>query len=677
LALCLAAAAALAAPPAARGQDPPRFPATVAVVTVDAVVVDGAGRPVTGLTRDDFVVSDEGRPREILTFEEIGPAAEAPPPSAEAAVVASSTPPPRPGRGFALVVDDLALSPPEAAPVRRAAAAFIEGSLRNGDQVTLATTSGRAWWSARIPDGRRDLLAVLARVDGRAGEATLLRHMTEYEAFWIDTRERATPIPGRISGLDDPASLKQRVVKRWIDLQLCGLPDRDSALDCASRVSAAASELNAARRERTRLTLQAMRRAMEALRSVRGRASLLLLSPGFVQHDDPALREAIDALREGNTAVYFVDARGLAGGSSLGSAAAQATSDGPRDLALIRFEERLLMSSGAQALAEETGGFSVRNTNDVAGAAQRVAEESGAFYLLGFDPGEGRPGDWRRVRVGVKRPGLTVRARLGYRLRRDSPHAVAGIPIRAMAYVFEPQPKGLTRVLLALELDTRPLAFRATRSERIARMEVSTVVAPRDGGRETSHDDAVLIRLGAGEEPGWRGLTREFTLPAGVWQARVAVRDPDSGAATSVSQTFEVPPVGSLRLSTPILTDRVEAAARRQSPPRPALAAHRTFAPQGTLYCQFEVFGARPAAATGLPDVTAGLEVRGPEGRVVRKVDPIPIAPDASGRVVRMLGMGLDGLGEGSYELDLELHDRSTGARLERREPFTLSRQAP
>jgi hypothetical protein len=34
----------------------PTFPSAVELITVDAVVVDSAGRPVAGLARDDFVV---------------------------------------------------------------------------------------------------------------------------------------------------------------------------------------------------------------------------------------------------------------------------------------------------------------------------------------------------------------------------------------------------------------------------------------------------------------------------------------------------------------------------------------------------------------------------------------------------------------------------------------------
>ena len=42
----------------------PVFRAGVDLVTVDAIVVDKDGRPVTGLTADDFILTVDGKPRD-------------------------------------------------------------------------------------------------------------------------------------------------------------------------------------------------------------------------------------------------------------------------------------------------------------------------------------------------------------------------------------------------------------------------------------------------------------------------------------------------------------------------------------------------------------------------------------------------------------------------------------
>src|SRR5207247_7747401 len=142
-------------------------------------------------------------------------------------------------------------------------------------------------------------------------------------------------------------------------------------------------------------------------------------------------------------------------------------------------------AAGAVSLAEETGGVAIDNTNDLAGGVHQIAVESRVFYLLGFHPPPGKPpGSWRKLRVEVKRPGVTVRARRGYTLARestptasgpgrkdkgpaeaaarqalDSPHDAAGIPLRAMVYVLDPRPTGGARVLVATELDASALAL--------------------------------------------------------------------------------------------------------------------------------------------------------------------------------------------------------------------------
>jgi hypothetical protein len=110
--------------------------------------------------------------------------------------------------------------------------------------------------------------------------------------------------------------------------------------------------------------------------------------------------------------------------------------------------------------------------------------------------------------------------------------------------------------------------------------------------------------------------------------------------------------------------------------PRPAIGAHREFKPAGGLYLQFEVFGAARASSQAPPRVSAGLALRTHDGRLVRNAPPTPIAADPDGRLVRFVGIGLDGLEEGLYDLSLEVRDETSGARLQHSERFTLAREA-
>ena len=92
-------------------------------------------------------------------------------------------------------------------------------------------------------------------------------------------------------------------------------------------------------------------------------------------------------------------------------------------------EQTEFVAAGSEGLAEDTGGFAVRDTNDLAAGAARVADESRTYYLLGYAPPEGKgPRDWRKLKVEVKRPGLKVRARKGYTLRTTAEIAAAAGP---------------------------------------------------------------------------------------------------------------------------------------------------------------------------------------------------------------------------------------------------------
>jgi len=66
LALVAVATATLALANASAQQ--PVFKAGVELVDVAATVTDGDGRFISGLTQDDFAISEDGKPQEIVSF---------------------------------------------------------------------------------------------------------------------------------------------------------------------------------------------------------------------------------------------------------------------------------------------------------------------------------------------------------------------------------------------------------------------------------------------------------------------------------------------------------------------------------------------------------------------------------------------------------------------------------
>lgn len=67
---------------------------------------------------------------------------------------------------------------------------------------------------------------------------------------------------------------------------------------------------------------------------------------------------------------------------------------------------------GDTGFARETGGHAFVNTNDLAGAADRIMQQTSNYYILDVaDPPVGRKAELRELEVRVLRKGVTVRAR--------------------------------------------------------------------------------------------------------------------------------------------------------------------------------------------------------------------------------------------------------------------------
>ena len=162
------------------------FPSAIELVTVDAVVTDKRSGAVEGLTRDSFRVFEDGKEQEIASFEAVvlPPA----PPSAPKKLRSVSTnqgAENRTGRTFIIVFDDIHLQPFQSSRAKAAIDQFLKNGTRDGDRVTLLASGGGAWWSTRMPEGYKELTALLKRLDGRDIPETGQDRVTEWEAMRI------------------------------------------------------------------------------------------------------------------------------------------------------------------------------------------------------------------------------------------------------------------------------------------------------------------------------------------------------------------------------------------------------------------------------------------------------------------------------------------------------------
>ena len=288
----------------------PTFPAQVEQVIVDLVVMDKKGNSVTDLAQGDVTVTEDGTPQVITSFERV----EVQPAPADAKVEkprvsTNLRPENRTGRTFAVVFDDMHLTPFQSQRAKGAVTNFLETGTAAGDLVTLVATSGAAWWTTRMPQGRDELVATLKRLDGRYIPDTSPERMSDYEAMMIHVFRDSRTIE-RVNRRYDTYGVNPQ--GRTSSSNTGG--NQTFGADADPQVTARASEVYYSATSRNRSTLDTLERLLNALRNARGRKSLILVSEGFIY--DPNLTEykdVVQAARRSNVAIYFLDTRGLTG----------------------------------------------------------------------------------------------------------------------------------------------------------------------------------------------------------------------------------------------------------------------------------------------------------------------------------------------------------------------------
>lgn len=679
---------------------PPAIPqvtgSQVEQVTVDVVVLDRKGVPVRGLRAEDFTVLEEGQRKTLASFDvvdrSVEPAEEPAAPPRVSTNVVSDQEAAR-GRTFIVLFDDLSLTPVNAQAAKRAVAAFLDHGSVEGDQVTLFTSSGSAWWTARMKGGREDLFAVLKRLEGRRIVETATERITDYEAVQI-IYYRDTGVAARVQDRLERYGTKT--------LQEVDKTNYSQARDFFQRgvvdpyVESMAMQTYLKARVRLEASLGTIERAIRSLSDDRSRKALVLVSEGFV--DDPTQsgpRRVVEAARRSNAAIYFVDAAGLRALDPMYSAEFGVALDTRDTMTAIADLSR--EGEGAEVLADRTGGFSIRDTNGLEQGAVRIGRESQSYYLLGYNPGDvPRDGKFRRIEVKVRGEKYVVRARRGYfapppegeapykppngadpvlQGALDSPRSSTAIPLRLTSYVLDEAGLGNTRVVLAADADVSRVSFVDVAGQPHATLDTIAVVAPRDTNSPLRSDQKVEIQRrpgGAAAGPVWYSFLRDFAVPPGEHEAKLVVRDPASNRVGTVLHRFSVPAAGTFRVSTPILTDTLGDA---DSGGAPVMLARREFPQSASLYCRFDVYGAAKGP-DGFPRVSAGHSLRR-GGDTIGRQAPSRIQPTSLGALARMVQIPLKAFPPGEYELVLDVADDVAGKTLQLSEPFTITPPPP
>jgi VWFA-related protein len=645
---------------------PPVFTSQTELVVVDVVVTDGKGVPVRGLTREDFVVKEDGVAQEIATFEAVDkPAIASPPAPGEAATttaLASNS-----GSGveratLIVVFDEQHLSPISTEEVRRRLEAVWTGL--GAANVLLVSTSGGGNWLGRLPEDAKGLQAALLRFKGgRPMEAQ--GRMTDYESFLIAARRDDRVLAEVYRRYINNGFIPDPTIAPEDKMPVGQQSEMQKQMPPAARgmVLNEAEEKWTTARRRQATTLASLQRLLNGLAGTPGRKAVVLVSEGFV-HDPAVLehRALVEAARAARAAVHVIDPRTPL---ALGHDAEQGDLLEARDTVNVA-ARRPRESEGSDAIALATGGRIVRTLGGLDKNFARIGGELRTYYLIGYAPLASRAdGQYHKLKVELKRDGLTLEARPGYfalapaaqRAAREapatalqaalaSPFDATGLPVYLAAFVLGKGSTGGSVVRLVAEVD-------ASAVSQPENLDALFQLAKQDDSQALQATLTAPVTAAGGTRI---RLERQFEAPAGSYQARVVVRERGGPKRVgSVLQSVAVQPADAFRMTTPILTDVLLA------DKSPLARAERRFAKGATLYCLVQVMGA------GQP-VQAGVEVRAADGKTVFQV---PEAPIAAVPASRQWSIPLD-LDAGVYEVVISVKDDAKGRALQSRESFEV-----
>jgi VWFA-related protein len=404
-------------------------------------------------------------------------------------------------------------------------------------------------------------------------------------------------------------------------------------------------------------TLGALNFIVRGMSELPGRKSVIMLSDGFeiLNRRDPSsswrvmdnLRRLIDLANRASVVVYTVDARGL---QTLGLTAADSTAGRSAQQVMEQMSERSTKlfdtQTGLQYLAAGTGGFLVKNSNDLAGGVQRVLDDQKGYYLIGFRP-EGNVFELEKGRrrfntleVKVKRAGLHARYRSGFLgitdaeakpVRRtrveqmvgalSSPFTSGDVRLR-LTSAFSGNTGGVAFVTSLMHIDMSSVKFTEEADGwRKAVIDVMALTFGEEGQviDEINRTETVRARGEAFDSIRKDGLVYTMRVPikkSGAYQLRVAVRDASTEKLGAASQFIEVPNLKKNRLtlsgiimqSTAYSSAPVASEGKQSEPDSSGSPAVRRFRKGDIADCFYYIYNAR-ADTTGRPQLRTQIRL--------------------------------------------------------------------
>ena len=610
LALVTSAAAPqrLEAPPQAR----PVFRAGVEYVSVDVLVTDDHGKPVTDLAMSDFQVREADRVQSVLDFAHIAiPVTSRPMDLAArpALDVFSNVPPAPSGRALVFVIDDGAVQAADIVKLKRVMTAFIE-HLAPTDRAALVFVE-RSDLSQDFTSDPGELMRAVGHIDAALG--------------W------------------QPNARASRVALEAVISTLAGEPETRRVLVYLS----------------SGFAISTIRPSLDAIGT--NKAQVEKATQSFTSL---GLSELIMRAQMADVPIYTLDPHGLEAPAL--NLEAHLENQTPENRAKLDVYNRDLQD-WLRTVSSGTQGLALVNTSDTSSAVATIMRDNGNYYVLGYSPSPYAADDKFHtidVRVPTRRS-LHIRARQGY---VAAPLAVPLEPgARLMAAMANPTPGSD----LALTAFVAPVAAVARGATAIVTMtvayprvvgdddlQVALLAADSDGRVIKSQPQSFHVSLASAAGPPAVTLVLDdsMELPTGSWTLIVGVESQMLRQIGTVHLPVLVADLsGSVAESSPLVLGeplnrtRVVGNAEAISSLLPIQpTTQRTFAAGAVVPVFVRVFTAK--AATVKPELTLTRDRKAVRGVpvTVTPASPTPGARDC----IAMLD--LKGLPSGDYALEFK-----------------------
>jgi len=381
----------------------------VRVASIDVVVRDRSGNPVTGLTRDDFELYENGVPQPITNLYEVRRATAA---DAQSPPEAAAVPLEVRQRRLVLFVDSASLHPGTKKLVLAAARKFVE-RMRPEDQAMLVTWRGAVTIVTPFTGDKTALLGGVAQLEtfGPAGES-----------------------PATNVGL-----IKREIQNIIYNIQTSIRPDADAwPRGYQQAITMIERHAQLMTIEQGRM-LEALQRITTNLAGLDGKKALLLVSENLPQRPGAELfRYAYDQFEPHmgtNTPLDLQTLTGVMGNDSpqqIEDFARKASTDGvtiyaidagvgENDISAVEmnigvdmgeaFSRRANTATSLKMMAELTGGVAITQTSNFDLAFDTIGHDLDSYYSLGYKPvGEGNI-QARKIVVKAKNRAYSVRSR--------------------------------------------------------------------------------------------------------------------------------------------------------------------------------------------------------------------------------------------------------------------------